>query len=68
MAIENRREGLEPEVTDQGTLLQNGRSSRREVLEEIRAGIIKHRGSLDGLLAEFLAERREEARREMEGV
>jgi hypothetical protein len=40
---------------------------RRQALEEIRAGIIAHRGSLDGLLDEFLAERREEARREMEG-
>jgi hypothetical protein len=40
---------------------------RRQALEEIRADIIAHRGSLDGLLDEFLAERREEARREMEG-
>ena len=39
---------------------------RRQALEEIRADIIAHRGSLDGLLDEFLAERREEARREME--
>jgi len=40
---------------------------RQQALEEIRADIIAHRGSLDGLLDEFLAERREEARREMEG-
>lgn len=33
-------------------------------LNEIRAGIIKKRGSLKGLLDEFLEERREEARRE----
>jgi hypothetical protein len=40
---------------------------RRQALEELQAGIIAHRGSLDGLLDEFLAERRAEARREMEG-
>jgi hypothetical protein len=33
-------------------------------LESIRADIIKQRGSLAGLLDEFLAERREEAARE----
>jgi hypothetical protein len=40
------------------------RSARQKALEEIRASIIAHRGSLDGLLDEFLAERHEEARRE----
>jgi AbrB family looped-hinge helix DNA binding protein len=38
--------------------------SRKMALEGIRAGIIKHRGSLDGILDEFLAERREVAARE----
>jgi hypothetical protein len=33
-------------------------------LESIRAEIIKQHGSLEGLLDEFLAERREEAARE----
>jgi AbrB family looped-hinge helix DNA binding protein len=38
--------------------------SRKMALASIRAGIIKPRGSLDGILDEFLAERREEAARE----
>lgn len=38
--------------------------SRKAALASIRAGIIKHRGSLDGIVDEFLAERREEAARE----
>jgi AbrB family looped-hinge helix DNA binding protein len=38
--------------------------SRKMALESIRAGIIRKRGSLKGLLDEFLAERREEAARE----
>jgi len=38
--------------------------SRKMALASIRAGIIKQRGSLDGLLDEFLAERRAEAARE----
>ena len=38
--------------------------SMRMAIEELRAGIIKQRGSLDGILDEFLAERREEAARE----
>lgn len=38
--------------------------SRKMALESIRAGIIKKRGSLNGILDEFLAERREEAARE----
>ena len=38
--------------------------SRRMALENIRAGIIKERGSLKGILDEFLAERREEAAQE----
>ena len=40
--------------------------SREMALKSIREGIIKSRGSLDGILDEFLAERREEARREWE--
>ena len=38
--------------------------SRKMALESIRAGIVKQRGSLTGILDEFLAERREEAARE----
>ncbi len=38
--------------------------NRRMALESIRAGIIKQRGSLKGIVDEFLAERREEAARE----
>jgi AbrB family looped-hinge helix DNA binding protein len=38
--------------------------SRKMALESIRAGIIKKRGTLDGILDEFLAEKREEAARE----
>lgn len=38
--------------------------SRRMALASIRAGIIKQRGTLDGILDEFLAEKREEAARE----
>jgi len=38
--------------------------SRKMALESIRAGIIKHRGTLDGIVDEFLAERREAASRE----
>ncbi|HXR39084.1 MAG TPA: AbrB/MazE/SpoVT family DNA-binding domain-containing protein [Terracidiphilus sp.] len=40
--------------------------SRKMALESIQADIIKHRGSLNGLLDEFLAERRQEAAREFE--
>jgi len=35
-------------------------------LDEIRASILAQRGSLDGILDEFLAEKHEEARREAE--
>jgi AbrB family looped-hinge helix DNA binding protein len=38
--------------------------SRKMALEGIRADIIKQRGSLSGILDEFLAERREEAAHE----
>jgi len=38
--------------------------SRKMALESIRAGIIRQHGSLDGILDEFLEERREEAARE----
>jgi hypothetical protein len=35
-------------------------------LKSIQSGIIKHRGSLSGVLDEFLAERRQAAEREAE--
>ncbi|MGA2673240.1 MAG: AbrB/MazE/SpoVT family DNA-binding domain-containing protein [Terracidiphilus sp.] len=38
--------------------------SRKMALESIRADIVQQRGSLAGLLDEFIAERREEAARE----
>jgi AbrB family looped-hinge helix DNA binding protein len=38
--------------------------SRQMALDSIRADIIRQRGSLKGILDEFLAERREEAARE----
>jgi AbrB family looped-hinge helix DNA binding protein len=41
--------------------------SRKMALETIRAGIIKKRGSLKGILDEFLTEKHEEARREAAG-
>ncbi len=41
--------------------------SRRMALDELRASIIAKRGSLEGILNEFLEERREEARREFAG-
>jgi AbrB family looped-hinge helix DNA binding protein len=47
--------------SDQGTIRI---LSRKMALESIRAGIIRHRGSLNGILDEFLAERHEEAARE----
>lgn len=46
---------------------QNGEiriRSRKMALESIRAGIIKQRGTLKGILDEFLAERHAEAARE----
>jgi AbrB family looped-hinge helix DNA binding protein len=58
--------GLEPgerlTVTSQGGEIRI--MSRKMALESIRAGIIKKRGSLKGILDEFLAEKHEEARRE----
>jgi hypothetical protein len=50
-----------------GPAMTPGASSlrRKEALESIPAGIIATRGSLEGLLDEFLAERREEARLEL---
>lgn len=38
--------------------------SRKMALESIRVDILKQRGSLAGILDEFMAERREEAERE----
>jgi AbrB family looped-hinge helix DNA binding protein len=58
--------GLEPgerlTVTSQGGEIRI--MSRKMALESIRSGIIKKRGSLKGILDEFLAEKHEEARRE----
>jgi hypothetical protein len=42
----------------------SNQSVRQKALDEIRASIIAQRGSLEGLLDEFLAEKHEEARRE----
>lgn len=48
-------------ISDQGAIRI---LNRKMALESIRADIIKQRGSLAGLLDEFLAERHEEAARE----
>jgi hypothetical protein len=65
MAIEGQSD--EEKVEDLAAPASNSETLNlrsRQALEEIRAGIVAHRGSLEGLLDEFLAERREEARRE----
>ncbi len=41
--------------------------SRKMILENVRARILDQRGTLEGLLDEFLEERHEEARREAAG-
>jgi AbrB family looped-hinge helix DNA binding protein len=41
--------------------------SMKMALEEVRASIIAHRGSLKGILNEFLEERHDAARREASG-
>jgi AbrB family looped-hinge helix DNA binding protein len=41
--------------------------SMKMALEEVRASIIAHRGSLKGILDEFLEERHDAARREASG-
>ncbi|MGA3100425.1 MAG: AbrB/MazE/SpoVT family DNA-binding domain-containing protein [Terracidiphilus sp.] len=41
--------------------------SRKMILDRVRARILKKRGTLKGILDEFLDERHEEARREAEG-
>ena len=41
--------------------------SMKMALEEVRASIIAHRGSLKGILDEFIEERHEAARREASG-
>ena len=41
--------------------------SRKMILESVRARIIKERGSLKGILDEFIEERHEQARREAAG-
>jgi AbrB family looped-hinge helix DNA binding protein len=41
--------------------------SMKMALEEVRASIIAHRGSLKGILNQFLEERHETARREASG-
>ena len=62
------RDELGVKAGDRLTLTSDGGAirilSRKMALESIRADIIKHRGSLTGILDEFLAERRAEAARE----
>ncbi|MGA2168601.1 MAG: hypothetical protein ABSG62_10340 [Terracidiphilus sp.] len=45
-------------------MTESRKNVRKSALDKIRASIIAERGSLEGILDEFLAERREEARRE----
>jgi AbrB family looped-hinge helix DNA binding protein len=62
------RKELGLKAGDRLTLTNDGGAirilSRKMALESIRAGIVRHRGSLHGIVDEFLAERREEASRE----
>ncbi|MGD0913141.1 MAG: AbrB/MazE/SpoVT family DNA-binding domain-containing protein [Terracidiphilus sp.] len=51
-------------VADQGEIRL---FSRDMILEQIRARILEKRGTLEGLLDEFLEERHEEARHEAAG-
>ncbi len=61
--------GLKP--GDRLTIIDDERSIRilsmNMALEEVRSSIIAKRGSLKGILDEFLQERREDARREARG-
>ena len=41
--------------------------SRKMILEQVRSRILKKRGTLKGILDEFIEERHEQARREAEG-
>jgi AbrB family looped-hinge helix DNA binding protein len=41
--------------------------SRKMILDKVRARILEKRGTLKGILDEFLEERHEQARREAEG-
>jgi len=50
-------------ISDQGSIRI---MSRRMALKSIQADIVRHRGSLTGVLDEFIAERRQEAAREFE--
>jgi AbrB family looped-hinge helix DNA binding protein len=58
--------GLEP--GERLTVISGGGEirilSRKMALESIRSGIVNNRGSLKGILDEFLSERHEEAARE----
>lgn len=53
---------------DRLTVLSDGHEirilSRKMALASIRAGIVQQRGTLDGILDEFLDEKREEAARD----
>ena len=61
-----KKHGLKP--GDRLTIIDSDRGIRllsmNMALEEVRASIIAQRGSLKGILDEFLEERHEEARRE----
>ncbi len=63
-----KKYGLKP--GDRLTIFSENRSIRIQsmqmALDEVRARIIAKRGSLAGILDEFLAEKHEEARREAE--
>ena len=60
--------GLKP--GDRLTVISDGGAirilSRKMALQNIQADIVRSRGTLTGLLDEFLAERRQEAARELE--
>jgi len=62
------RKELGLEAGDRLTVLSDGHEirilSRKMALASIRAGIVQQRGTLDGILDEFLDEKREEAARD----
>ncbi|MGA2572074.1 MAG: AbrB/MazE/SpoVT family DNA-binding domain-containing protein [Terracidiphilus sp.] len=62
--------GMEPGerltvIADQGEIRI---FSRKMILESVRARILEKRGTLKGILDEFIEERHEQARREAEGA
>jgi len=64
MATENQFDSEKSEASATSETLETRRLRMHQALESIRASIIANRGSLNGILDEFLAERRAEVLRE----